>query len=226
MMMLGMVPVQALKPSGWDARVLTTDGEERLKREVRGPERAFPVVARWTDGTLEVINGVELLRVAKELGWKELPVIVVEDEEEAVRFCLHYNPLSPGGVSLLNPGGAISYVKLAKLVAEDERARRIYSQIVGEEKVESLLTASKLLTPEACKILEEGVRRGADIMPEMLRVVAETPPEHQPALSAAAGEEVDLDYLLLVRERLLGDKKRRSRRRKTCNKKAKGGEKA
>jgi len=104
MMMLGMVPVQALKPSGWDARVLTTDGEERLKREVRGPERAFPVVARWTDGTLEVINGVELLRVAKELGWKELPVIVVEDEEEAVRFCLHYNPLSPGGVSLLNPG--------------------------------------------------------------------------------------------------------------------------
>jgi hypothetical protein len=29
-------------------------------------------------------------------------VIVVEDEEEAVRFCLHYNPLSPGGASLLN----------------------------------------------------------------------------------------------------------------------------
>jgi hypothetical protein len=196
--MLGMVPVQALKPSGWDVRVLTTNDEERLKREARGPERSFPVVARWVDGTLEVINGVELLRVAKELGWKELPVIVAQDEEEVVRFCLHYNPLSPGG--------AISYVKLAKLVAEDECARRIYSQIVGEEKVKSLLTASKLLTPEACRVLEEGVRRGADITPKMLKVVAETPPEHQPALSAAAGEEVDLDYLLLVRERLLSDK--------------------
>jgi hypothetical protein len=38
MKMLGMVPVQALKPSNWDVRVLTMDGEERLKREVRGPE--------------------------------------------------------------------------------------------------------------------------------------------------------------------------------------------
>jgi hypothetical protein len=221
-----MVPVQALKPSNWDVRVLTTDDEERLKREVRGPERSFPVVARWVDGTLEVINGVELLRVAKQLGWKELPVIVVEDEEEAVRFCLHYNPLSPGGASLLNPGGVISYVKVARLVAEDERARRICSQLLGEEKVEDLLVAAKLLTPKAAEILQQEGRAGADITPEMLRVVAETPPEHQPALSAAAGEDVDLDYLLLVRERLLGDKKRRSCRRKTCNKKVKGGEKA
>jgi hypothetical protein len=221
-----MVPVQALKPSGWDVRVLTMDGEERLKREVRGPERSFPVVARWVDGTLEVINGVELLRVAKQRGWKELPVIVVEDEEEAVRFCLHYNPLSPGGASLLNPGGVISYVKVARLVAEDERARRICSQLLGEEKVEDLLVAAKLLTPKAAEILQQEGRAGADITPEMLKVVAETPPEHQPALAVAVGEDVDLDYLLLVRERLLGDKKRRSCRRKTCNKKAKGGEKA
>jgi len=41
MRMLGMVPVQALKPSNWDVRVLTADGEERLKREVRGPEKTF-----------------------------------------------------------------------------------------------------------------------------------------------------------------------------------------
>jgi hypothetical protein len=212
MRMLGMVPVQALKPSNWDVRVLTMDGEERLKREVRGPERSFPVVARWVDGTLEVINGVELLRVAKQLGWKELPVIVVEDEEEAVRFCLHYNPLSPGGASLLNPGGVISYVKVARLVAEDERARRICSQLLGEEKVEDLLVAAKLLTPKAVEILQQEGRAGALITPEKLRIVAEAPPEHQPMLAVAARGKTDLSYLKFVREKLI--------------KKAKGGEKA
>ncbi len=204
--MLGLVPIEKLKPSDWDVRVLMEGDFERLKNEVRTPESAFPVVARWADGALEVISGVEMLDAAKRLGWKHLPVMLVENEEEALRFCLLYNPLSLRH-NFANPGGAISYVKLAKLIAKDEKARRVCAELLGEKRTRDLLAAAERLTSDAIEILDKGVRRGANVTPEKLRVVAESPPELQPHLAYGAMEVTDVRFLKAVRDSLKGGEK-------------------
>jgi len=195
--MLGMVPVERLRPNEWNAIELPADDEAKLKAQMRvsGPEKTEPLTVRRAGDFYEIINGEKRWRIAMELGWKHLPAVEIEATDyELKKYCLSYNLLR----------GTVNYVKLAKLAAEDEEMARVCRELLGEEKARELIESARRLTRQAEEMLEQAVKKGADVTPEKIKIVSEVPPEHQPDLAEAAEEKTDVDYMLIVRERLVG----------------------
>jgi len=197
MKMLGMVPVDKLKPNEWNAIELPAEDEAKLKAQMRisGPEKTEALTVRRAGDVWEIVNGEKRWRIAKQLGWTHLPAVEIEASDyELKKYCLSYNLLR----------GTVNYVKLSKLLLKDEEMVKVCRELLGEEKTQELIESGKRLTKQAKEMLEQAVRKGSDVTPEKIKVVAEAPPEHQPELAAAAEEETDVDYMLIVRERLAG----------------------
>ena len=197
MKMLGMVPIEKLKPNEWNAIELPAEDEAKLKAQMRisGPEKTEALTVRRAGDVWEIVNGEKRWRIAKQLGWTHLPAVEIEASDyELKKYCLSYNLLR----------GTVNYVKLSKLLLKDEEMVKVCRELLGEEKTQELIESGKRLTKQAEEMLEQAVRKGSDVTPEKIKVVAEAPPEHQPELAAAAEEETDVDYMLIVRERLAG----------------------
>jgi ParB-like chromosome segregation protein Spo0J len=197
MKMLGMVPVDKLKPNEWNAIELPAEDEAKLKAQMRisGPEKTEALTVRRAGDVWEIVNGEKRWHIAKQLGWTHLPAVEIEiSDYELKKYCLSYNLLR----------GTVNYVKLSKLLLKDEEMVKVCRELLGEEKTQELIESGKRLTKQAEEMLEQAVRKGSDVTPEKIKVVSEAPPEHQPELAAAAEEETDVDYMLIVRERLAG----------------------
>jgi len=197
MKMLGMVPVDKLKPNEWNAIELPAEDEAKLKAQMRvsGPEKTEALTVRRVGDVWEIVNGEKRWRIAKQLGWTHLPAVEIEiSDYELKKYCLSYNLLR----------GTVNYVKLGKLAAKDEEMAKVCRELLGEEKTIELIESGKRLTKQAEGILEQAIKEGAAVTPEKIKVVAQAPPEHQPTLAAAAKDKTDVDYMLMVTERLVG----------------------
>jgi len=197
MKMLGMVPVEKLKPNEWNAIEIPAGDEAKLKAQMRisGPEKTEALTVRRAGNVWEIVNGEKRWRIAQQLGWTHLPAVEIEASDyELKKYCLSYNLLR----------GTVNYVKLSKLAAKDEEMVKVCRELLGEERTQELIESGKRLTKQAEGMLEQAVKKGSDVTPEKIKVVSEAPPEHQPELAAAAEEETDVDYMLIVRERLAG----------------------
>ena len=71
MKMLGMVPVEKLKPNEWNAVELKGDDESKLKAQMRisGPERTEAITVRRVGDVWEIVNGEKRWRI-KPFGLK------------------------------------------------------------------------------------------------------------------------------------------------------------
>lgn len=197
MKMLGMVPVEKLKPNEWNAVELKGDDESKLKAQMRisGPERTEAITVRRVGDVWEIVNGEKRWRIAQQLGWTHLPAVEIDASDyELKKYCLSYNLLR----------GTVNYVKLSKLLLKDEEMVKVCRELLGEERTEELIESGKRLTKQAEGMLDQAVKEGATVTPEKIKIVAKAPPEHQPTLAAAAGEDTDVDYMLMVHEKLVG----------------------
>ena len=197
MKMLGMVPVEKLRPNVWNAIEISVEDEAKLKAQMRvsGPEHTEPVTVKRVGDSWMIINGEKRWRIAKALGWTHIPAVEISATDyEVKKYCLSYNMLR----------GTVNYVKLARLLASDEEMFKVCVELLGKEKTEELMESGKRLTEQAEKILDQAVKQGGVITPEKIKMVAESPPEHQAGIAKAAMEQTDLDYMMIVRERLVG----------------------
>ncbi|MCS7114104.1 MAG: ParB N-terminal domain-containing protein [Nitrososphaerota archaeon] len=135
MKMLGMLPVESVRPNRWNVNVLPSVEYARLKAVMRisGPERTEPIVVRKAeDGAWEIVNGEQRWKAAKELGWKAIPALEVEGKGEAAKFlCLSFNAVR----------GHIDLVKLSELLLADPEMAEAVRKVYGGAKLRSLLKA-------------------------------------------------------------------------------------
>jgi predicted RNA-binding Zn-ribbon protein involved in translation (DUF1610 family) len=166
-----------IKPNQWNVNILTDEEFRRLKRlmEESGQERTPPVVVREKDGYYEIVDGEQRWRAAGELGWRELPIMVIKaSDPEAKKYTLSVNYLK----------GRINYVKMIQLMAGDEEVAAAVKEVFSKpeaaalEKLANLYREGKI-AQKALKILEEGVRKGARIDPRMLGGLEVIPEVHQ-----------------------------------------------
>lgn len=179
MKMLGLVSVEAVVPNEWNAVELSEEDERKLKSQMRvsGPEKTEPITVRRVGEKWEIVNGEKRWRIARELGRKQIPAVEIDvPAQEAKMYCLSYNLLR----------GTVNYVKLQRLLLKDPEMVEVYHELLGKERAEQLIESAKKLTPEAEEILTEGVREGGMVTPEVIKIVSETPPEHQPSIAQIA----------------------------------------
>jgi len=177
---LGLIPVEKVKANPWNAVELPEEDYKTLKAQMRisGPERTEAITVRRVDEFYEIVNGEKRWRIAKELGWKQIPAQELENAStyDAKKYCISYNLLR----------GTLNYVKLAKLMLNDEELYKAYAELAGGDKAKELRESAAKLKPEAEKVLDEGVKKGVEVKPEEIRIVVEAPPENQPEVAVAA----------------------------------------
>jgi len=186
MRMLGMLPVESVRPNKWNVNAISDEEYAKLKEAIRasGPENMEPIIVRTAeDGVWEIVNGEQRWKIAKELGWKTIPAAEVKiDRKEAKYLCLSYNALR----------GKVNFVKLSELLLDDPEMIEAATRVFGKAKVEELLESAKSLTDEAKEILSQGVKEGVLITPGKIKAVAEVPQNLQ-YIAAGAAKSKTLD---------------------------------
>jgi len=180
MRMLGMLPVESVRPNTWNVNAIPDEEYAKLKEAIRasGPERMEPItVRRAEDEALEIVDGEQRWKIAKELGWKAIPAVEVDvDRKEAKFLCLSYNALR----------GTVNLVKLADLLAADPEMVEVTLRLYGREKTVELIESSKNLSEEAKEMLLKGLKSGATVTLDRIKAVAETPKNLQYVAARAA----------------------------------------
>jgi ParB family chromosome partitioning protein len=106
-----MVEIGKLKENEWNPNEMTDSVFNHLKAEVQRVGFIDPVTARKNGKILEIIDGAHRVRIAKEVGLTEVPVIILEmDEDEAKLQTINLNQIK----------GEINPVKFAKLLQDLE----------------------------------------------------------------------------------------------------------
>jgi len=188
---LGMVAIESVRPNKWNVNAISDEEYAKLRKAIRasGPERMEPItVRRAEDGTLEIVNGEQRWKIAKELGWKDIPAVEVEVDRKTAKFlCLSYNALR----------GTVNFVKLAELVQADPEMVEAVAAVYGEDEVKRLKGKAESLTDEAKKVLEESIRKGGIVTPKVIETVAQAPKDvqHQIAQATAVSKEALEDFV-------------------------------
>ena len=179
------LPVEKLKPNPWNVNFLTEDARSRLRSEMAKYRlRAVePLTVREKDGYFEIVDGEQRWRIAKELGWKTIPVIIKEFTDEEVReLCLSYNVLR----------GHADWFKLAEIMAE-EAARganlsAIYEGVLTQQEIRIILSLNNL-DVKAKRILRKMHREKKPFSLEFLDAVTRFPREFQPEVARMIAEK-------------------------------------
>ncbi|MFA5080884.1 MAG: ParB N-terminal domain-containing protein, partial [Candidatus Paceibacterota bacterium] len=88
-----MVDIDKLKPAIYNPRTLSEEQERHLTESIKQFDLVDPIIANKYKGRENtVISGHQRLRVASKLGYKKVPVIYLElNEEQEKRLNLHMN---------------------------------------------------------------------------------------------------------------------------------------
>ncbi len=186
---LGMLPIESVRPNSWNVNVLPPAQYAVLKEGMRisGPERTEPItVRRAEDGALEMVDGEQRWRIARELGWRIIPAVEVEvDRKSAKLLCLSYNAVR----------GTVDTVKLSEMLLADTEMVEAASMVYGKEEVRRMIESAEKMSREAKQTLSRGVReKGLTLTTEVMRTIAEAPEEVQKLASEAVamGDEKEL----------------------------------
>ena len=179
------LPVEKLKPNPWNVNFLTEDARSRLRSEMAryGLRAVEPLIVREKNGCFEIVNGEQRWRIAKELGWKTLPVVIKEFTDEEVReLCLSYNVLR----------GHADWFKLAEIMAEEAAKGvdlpAIYRGVLTQQEINILLSLNNL-DRKAKRILRKMHREREPFSLEFLGVVTRFSRELQPEVARKIAEK-------------------------------------
>ena len=174
--MSSRAPIGMIKPNPWNINLLTEEEFNRLKELMRasGPERTPPIVVRERDGYYEIIDGEQRWRAARDLGWREVPIMVIDASDlEAKKYTLSFNYLK----------GRINYIKMLELMVKDEElaaaAREVFSRSewAAIEKILNLYREGRL-SPFVLRAIEAELKKGTRIDPRILEIL-DVPDVHQ-----------------------------------------------
>jgi hypothetical protein len=146
---------------------------EALKQRLfaQGAEAMDPLFVRlMPDGNYELIDGEHRWRIAKELGWIEIDVLVLEpmDDLTAKARCV--------SSSLLR--GHVNWFKLAEVVKQDQingiNISEAYQDILSDKALKELFSLDDLV-PKARLNLEEAVKKFQTITLYDLHIISKFP---------------------------------------------------
>lgn len=106
------LPVEAIKPNPWNPNFMLDGERDQLRSYMRanGPAKTPPIIVRRKGDFYEIIDGEQRWLAARELGWSEMPAVVVDvSDEEAKMLTLSYNYLR----------GKFNYVKAARRIRDE-----------------------------------------------------------------------------------------------------------
>ena len=119
------LPIEQVKPNPHNVNLLPTHERKHLKQmmEQSGPEATPPIIVCPTNGGYMLVDGEQRWQTAKELGWRQIPAIILKiDFREAVRLGVSYNKLR----------GTINWFKTWEILK------------LGEETLQGVLSAEEL----------------------------------------------------------------------------------
>ena len=178
------LPIEKLKPNPWNVNFLTEDVRSRLQAEMKkhGAKAIKPLTVREKNGVYEIVDGEQRWRIARELGWKTIPVVIKKFRDEEVKeLCLSYNVLR----------GHADWFKLAEIMAREAEMgvdlEAAYSPILKPQEIDVVLDLNKL-DSEAKRILRrEHSRRPLSL--SQLEIILKFPEKIQPRIAQALVEK-------------------------------------
>jgi hypothetical protein len=162
-----------IKANSWNCNYMGEVEQEALKQRLiaQGPEVMDPLFVRlMPDGTYEIVDGEHRWKIAKELGWTEIEVLVLEPMNDltAKARCV--------SSSLLR--GHVNWFKLAEVVKQDQEnginLTETYKDILSDKALKELFSLDNLV-PKARLDLEEAVKKFQTITLYDLHIIAQFP---------------------------------------------------
>jgi ParB/RepB/Spo0J family partition protein len=173
------VPIEKLRPNPWNVNFLTEEKREKLRLEMAkyGTRAVEPLTVREKDGYYEIVNGEQRWSIAKELGWKTIPIEVRNfSDEEAKRLCLGYNMLR----------GRVDWFKLAEMMKKDSEKkvdpREVYGDLLSREEIDVILALNDL-DAKARRLLQRLHMETGTLTLEHLAVIIRFPREYHVELA-------------------------------------------
>lgn len=132
------IEVDNLFPNPWNSNRMSEENEQRLEESLKRNDVFAPIIARrMNDGTFQIIGGEHRTRVAKKIGIKELPVVVLENisDNQAKEISLTHNARY----------GTDDNLKLSELLNSLDDAS-VISEIMPFDliEIETLMSATKI----------------------------------------------------------------------------------
>ena len=161
-----------IRANPWNCNYMSEIEQLALKQRLisQDPKTMDPlIVRRMPDGTYELVDGEHRWRIAKEIGWTEIEVFVLEaDDLTAKTRCVSY--------SLLR--GHVNWFKLAEIVKQDQEngvnLSEAYKDILSDKALKELFSLDNLV-PKARLDLEEAVKKFQTITLYDLHIIAQFP---------------------------------------------------
>jgi len=161
-----------IRANPWNCNYMSEIEQLALKQRLisQDPKTMEPlIVRRMPDGTYELVDGEHRWRIAKEIGWTEIEVFVLEaDDLTAKTRCVSY--------SLLR--GHVNWFKLAEVVKQDQEngvnLSEAYKDILSDKALKELFSLDNLV-PKARLDLEEAVKKFPTITLYDLHIIAQFP---------------------------------------------------
>ena len=191
------LPVEKLKPNPWNVNFLLDYERARLRDAMvrHGSKAVPPILVRKKNGVYEIVDGEQRWSIAKELGWKTIPAIIMSlSDDEVKRLCLSYNILR----------GRADWFKLAEIMAQEaEKGANLeaaYSPVLELQEIGAVLALNELESKARRILRKEHLRRPLSL--SQLEIIVKFPKKLQPRIAQAVVEKQlglgGLKHLLLV----------------------------
>jgi len=168
------LPIDRIVPNKWNINVPTEETLKKIREDmVRHGERFVePIIVRRKDDYFEIVNGEQRWRIAKELGWRKIPAVVKNlNDDEAKRLCLSYN------ITKGNP----DWFKLSKIIRKDleegGEVFKIYEGILTSKEIKAIIALDDL-SPKIKRLLRATQLKTGNLTPEHLVLFTRFPEEH------------------------------------------------
>jgi len=168
------LPIDKIVPNKWNVNVPTDETLKKIREDMmkHGERFVEPIIVRRKDDHYEIVDGEQRWRIAKELGWEKIPVIVKNlNDVEAKRLCLSYN-ITEG-----NP----DWFKLSKIMRKDLEERgevyTIYEGILTRKEIKAIIALDDF-SPKIKRLLRVTQLKTGSLTPEHLVLFIQFPEEY------------------------------------------------
>jgi len=169
-----------IRANPWNCNHMGENEQQSLRQRLiaQDPKTLEPLMVRlMPDGYYELVDGEHRWRIAKEIGWIEIEVFVLEaDDLTAKTRCV--------SSSLLR--GHVNWFKLAEVVKQDLQNGvnlfEAYKDILSDQALQELFSLDKLV-PKARIDLEEAVKKFTTITLSDLHIISQFPAYMQEKLA-------------------------------------------
>lgn len=158
------IPIEKIKLPELEARQeITREGLDELKDSIERLGLLNPIIVKPVNDHYEIVAGVRRFLACQELGWKEVPCIVREmDQNKSLEAMVHENlkreDMSPVDIAILIDrlleGGGYTYPQIAKLIGKSEVwVRQHHALIKADEEIKEALRAGLIKFSHALEIM-------------------------------------------------------------------------